>query len=165
MLIRATAPGGHIVAVDGSSGMLESAKRRATRICPAEVNIEFLRADFSTAVGVEKLCTAIGASDPQALLFTLGLSCLPNWRSFFSEVMGAAPDGARLCIMDVYSEKLTFGARLLNWIGAGDCRRPVWKELERQAYVFERQEFRPFKVLDVSVVVAGGTKLAGKALR
>ncbi len=36
--------------------------------------------------------------------------------------------------------------------------RPVWCELERRAPSFTREELRPFRFLDVSVLVSSGTK-------
>ena len=98
-----------------------------------------------------------------AYLFTLGLTCLPGWRAFFRAVYDAAPPGARFAIMDGYAERLTLGARFLNWIGAADVRRPVWDELEKRSTDFRKTTRRPLRVfdtdvLDASVVVASGRK-------
>ncbi|EMP56615.1 Ubiquinone/menaquinone biosynthesis methyltransferase [Marinobacter santoriniensis NKSG1] len=148
---------GKVLAVDGSSGMLEQAKARAEQY-PASRRFEFLRADFSEVDGLNSLKEAIDKEAPRHVFFSLGLTCLANWREFCSLMFDAAPSGTRFSIMDVYSERLTLGARFINWIGAADCRRPVWKVLEERCESFAWEQFRPFKVLDVSVVVASGSK-------
>ncbi|MGC3873454.1 hypothetical protein ACPF7Z_09305 [Halomonas sp. GXIMD04776] len=157
LLMPAMGTGGRIFAIDGSSGMLEKAQRRADRLELMESQIGFLKTDLSSGTGVAALCTAVEQRRPSHLLFTLGLTCLPNWCEFTDAVIQASPQGARLSIMDVYSEKSTQGARFINWIGAADCRRPIWQPLERQCESFVWREFRPFKILDVSVIVASGT--------
>lgn len=149
---------GYITAVDGSKGMLDQATKRSRKIGLGESSIQFLQADLSSSEGIEKICASIKKNRPKSIMFSLGLTCLPNWHEFTSRVFDAAVPGTRLAIMDVYSEKLSFGARFINWIGAADCRRPVWQALQEKSQSFTWQEFRPFKVLDVSVIVASGTK-------
>lgn len=154
---------GMIVGVDGSGGMLNRARARGERLGLADTQLSLVRADLASREGIDRLRAGIRDAQPGHLLFTLGLTCLENWRGFFDEVIDVAPDGARVSIMDVYSRQLTFGARFINWIGAADCRRPVWEALAHRAESFAWHEFRPFKVLDVSVFVAGGAKAAGTA--
>ena len=66
--------------------------------------------------------------------------------------------GSRFSIMDVYSNCQTFGMRFINWIGAGYCTWPVWRELERLTPSFAQEKLRPFRFLDISVLVSSGTK-------
>lgn len=148
---------GVVLAVDGSEGMLEQAKVRAER-CAVSTGFEFLQADFSQPGGLKKLEDAIKKKEPRHVFFSLGLTCLENWRELCSLVFDASSSGTRFSIMDVYSDNLSLGARFINWIGAADCRRPVWRVLEERCESFALQEFRPFKLLDVSVVVATGNK-------
>ena len=148
---------GAVLAVDGSIGMLEQAKARADRD-RASRRFTFLRADFSDVDGLNTLKEAIHNEAPRHVFFSLGLTCLVNWREVCSLVFDASPSGTRFSIMDVHSERLTLGARFINWIGAADCRRPVWKVVEERCDSFAWEEFRPFKVLDVSVFVASGSK-------
>lgn len=148
---------GSVVAVDGSEGMLKKAKARADR-CAFSTRFEFLQADFSKPGGLARIEEAITKKASRNVFFSLGLTCLANWREFCSVVFDACPSGTTFSIMDVYSDRLTLGARFINWIGAADCRRPVWRVLEQRSEQFAWQEFRPFKVLDVSVVVASGRK-------
>lgn len=148
---------GAVLAVDGSEGMLQKAKDRSKRISDND-RIEFLQADFSKHAGLEALRNAVDRMRPRHVLFSLGLTCLENWREFCSLVFNACPSGTQFSIMDVYSNRLTPGARFINWIGAADCRRPVWQVLEERGESFVWQAFRPFKILDVSVFVASARK-------
>lgn len=156
-LIDAVGEEGIVLAMDGSKKMLERAKVRAETL-GMDTNIHFLQADFSHPVGIAAVKEAIAKKRPGHIIFSLGLTCLENWREFLSAVFEASPPGTRFAIMDIYQERLTLGARILSWIGAADCRRPVWEVLEEKSVSFEWQEFRPFKVLDVSVIVASGEK-------
>ena len=156
-LVRRVEREGAVLAIDGSKEMLEQARSRATKN-DIDKNVEFLQADFSRTDGIGLVEHAITEKQPRHVFFSLGLTCLENWREFCSRIFDASPSGTRFSIMDVYSNRLTLGARFINWIGAADCRRTVWKVLEDQCESFAWQEFRPFKILDVSVIVASGTK-------
>lgn len=149
---------GHITAVDGSEGMLSHARQQSRKLGIKESNISFLQLDLSAPNGIEELCASIREHQPDSILFSLGLTCLSNWSEFTSKVFDAAAPGTTLAIMDVYSKKLSTGARFINWIGSADCQRPVWKELEGKCQSFSWEEFRPFKPFDVSVIVASGIK-------
>ncbi|MAR89835.1 MAG: hypothetical protein CML06_02990 [Pseudomonadales bacterium] len=149
---------GCILAVDGSEGMLKEAKARSGKLEIDDNCIVFLEADLSRNSGIEKIVSQIHEKQPHQVLFSLGLTCLENWQDFTSEIISAVQPGTRLAIMDVYSKRLTLGARFINWIGAADCPRTVWSALEKNCHSFQWFEFRPFKVLDVSVFVASGTK-------
>lgn len=157
LLARLVGEKGAVLAVDGSEGMLEKAKARA-ETCEPGTEFTFLQADFSEADGLDKLEGAVKKETPRHVFFSLGLTCLENWRELCSRVIDASPSGAYFSIMDVYSDRLTLGARVINWVGAADCRRPVWKVLEERCKSFTWQEFCPFKVIDVSVFVASGRK-------
>ena len=154
LLHERVSPAGHVVGVDGSSAMLSKAVRATEHLD----SVELVRSDFSDAGCRLALQERIRADGPAAFLFTLGLTCLRDWSEFFASVFHAADPGARFSIMDVYSNRHTFGARFVNWIGAGDCTRPVWRELERLSPSFVQEKVRPFRFLDVSVLISSGTK-------
>ncbi|SJK83876.1 class I SAM-dependent methyltransferase [Halomonas elongata] len=149
---------GRILAVDGSEGMLKEAKARSRALEINENCIDFFEADLSRNGGIEKVVSCIHEKKPRHVLFSLGLTCLENWHNFTSEILSAVQSGTRLAIMDAYSKRLTLGSRFISWIGAADCQRTVWRALEENCDSFQWFEFRPFKVLDVSVFVASGTK-------
>lgn len=157
LLAKQVGKEGSVLAVDGSERMLQHAKARAER-CAVSTCFKFLQADFSKVGGLKTLEDAIHKEAPRHVFFSLGLTCLENWREFCSLVFDASPSGTCFSIMDVFSARLSLGARFINWVGAADCRRPVWKVLEERCESFAWKEFRPFKVIGVSVIVASGRK-------
>ncbi len=159
LLHERVSPAGRVVGLDGSSAMLAKAKRSTQHLN----SVELVQSDFSDDQCRLALQERIRADRPAAFLFTLGLTCLPEWSAFFASVFHAADSGARFSIMDVYSNRRTFGARFINWIGAADCTRSVWRELERLTPSFAQEEHRPFRFFDVSVLVSWGTKRGAAA--
>ena len=149
---------GIIVGIDGSRAMLDKARMVADRLKSTRVRFELVEADFTSNEGVAAVVQKIELEKPSCLVFVLGLTCLPNWREFFAAIYDAAPRGSRFGIMDVYSSKPTLGSRFINWIGAADCARPVWQPLAELGSSFERKECRPFRLLDVSLILAWGNK-------
>ncbi len=143
-----------MVGVDGSSAMLRQAEKTARDLD----SVELVRSNFSDPGCRLSLQERIRKDRPAAFLFTLGLICLEDWPGFFTTVFDAAGPGARFSIMDVYSDRRTLGARFMNLIGAADCTRPVWRELERRAPAFAQEQFKPFRVLGLSVLVSRGAK-------
>ena len=146
---------GQIIGADGSTEMLDQARRKAQTVT---TQVQLVQADFSTKAGITEITGKARETGATKFLFTLGLTCLPDWRSFFNAVFDAAPQESRFAIMDCYSDHLTLGTRFLNWIGSGDCRHPVWEELERRGTDFNKEMYRPYVLLDSSVVVASGSK-------
>lgn len=138
--------------------MLGRARISAPKVCHSGVDLELVQADLANAKGWKTLASTVERTRPQRFLFTLGLTCISDWRELFSAVFEAASPGSTFAIMDVFSERLTLGARFINWVGAADCTMPVWQELERRAEAFEMRRYRPFRFLDVSVIVAWGRK-------
>jgi len=159
LLLERLGPEGRIIGVDGSHQMLDEARNKIKEA--DEERVEFLQADFTTTSGRQRTVSVIQRHEGSRFLFTLGLTCLANWRPFFDVVFNAAPAGSRFSIMDVYNERLSPGARLMNWIAHSETRRPVWKGLEERCVdvQFERKPFRLLgRLLDVSVVTASGRK-------
>jgi SAM-dependent methyltransferase len=159
LLLERLGPEGRIVGVDGSQQMLYEARNKIEET--EEERVEFLQADFTTTSGRQRTVSAIRQLDACRFLFTLGLTCLPNWRQFFDSIFDAAPAGSRFSIMDVYNENLSLGARLMNWVAYSETRRPVWKGLEDRGadFQFDRKPFRLLgRLLAVSVVTASGRK-------
>jgi demethylmenaquinone methyltransferase/2-methoxy-6-polyprenyl-1,4-benzoquinol methylase len=159
LLFETLGPEGKIIGIDGSRKMLSEARNNIEE--PEEKRVELMQSDFTTTSGIQRTVSAIRQRDARRFLFTLGLTCLPNWRQFFDAIFDAAPAGSRFAIMDVYNENLSLGARLMNWVAYSETRRPVWKGLEDRGadFQFDRKPFRLFgRLLDVSVVTASGRK-------
>lgn len=148
---------GAILALDGSGKMLAKAQARAARDATG-AQFTCVQADLTDPVGLESAARAIAEHRCHHILFSLGLTCLPNWREVSSRLFDAAPSGVRVVIMDAYSARLRPGARFINWIGAADIRRPAWQGLEDRAVDFAFEDSRPFGVIDVSLYVASGSK-------
>lgn len=158
LLLKKLGPEGKVIGVDGSRKMLREAGNKIEGI---EERVELLQSDFTTTSGIQNTVNAIRRLDAHKFLFTLGLTCLPNWRQFFDAIFDAAPTGSRFSIMDVYNESLSLGARLMNWVAYSETRRPVWTGLEDRGadFQFDRKPFRLLgSLLDVSVVTASGRK-------
>lgn len=147
---------GKIVGLDGSAGMLAKARQVAAGHGLREGQFEFIRADFSAPSGVEKVVQKVQEYRPRKFLFTLGLTCLQNWDSFFDRVFQSAPLGSVFSIVDVYSRELTPGARLINWIGRADCTRLVWRALPSRTMDYQQVEYRLYRLLDVAVILSWG---------
>ena len=154
LLHQRVSPGGRVVGVDGSSAMLRKAEKAAQGLD----SVELVKSDFSDAECRLRLQERIRLDRPAAFLFTLGLICLRDWAEFFTAVFDAAAPGSHFSIMDVYSDRPTLSARFLNSIGAADCTRPVWRELERRTPSFAQEQFEPYRFLDLSVLVSWGEK-------
>lgn len=149
---------GKIVGVDGSDAMLERSRSEAEKYVPSAIETTFEQIDLSQPQGVAALAATVSRHAPQAIVFTLGLTCVANWRDVVDAVWEAAAPQTRIGTLDVYSERLTLGARLINRIGAADCTRPVHEALLERAPDATQREHRPFKVIDVSVIVTAATK-------
>ena len=148
---------GSIVGVDGSAKMLGKARELSEKL-NFEKQVKLIQADFTSDADITDLKELIENLKPRKFLFTLGLTCIPNYSEFFCEIHTSAPVGSRFVIMDVYNDSYPLGAKFINWIGAADCTRPVWTELERHSKNFIKETLLPFKILGVSVVIASGEK-------
>lgn len=151
---------GHVRAVDGSEAMLTRARRRAERLGPPHA-ASFERLDLDTAEGTDALAREVEAARPGHLLFTLGLSCLERWERLLTRLISAAPPGARLVILDGYNSRLSIDARMTNWIGAADVRRPVWQPLANQCEDFRCTTYRMLPGMSTRVFVASATRPVG----
>ncbi len=114
--------------------------------------VETLAVDLSIEAGIERLASQIAHTRATKYLCTLGLTCLPNWRETFSAVFEAAPSGSIFSIMDVYGKPLV---RYLS-----DSSRPVWEELERRSYNYNKRDVVTYRPLGraYTVFAAWGTK-------
>jgi hypothetical protein len=149
---------GHIVGLDGSSAMLRRAQDRARRLSTELMKFSFVRADFDKPDGVTDVVRRIESSRPTCLLFSLGLTCLLNWRKFFLNTFGAAAANTRIAILDVNGQGTHSGTAMLNWTAGADITQPVWSELQSHASSYRRHVFQPFKLIDAIVFVAYGEK-------
>jgi ubiquinone/menaquinone biosynthesis C-methylase UbiE len=152
---------GTIVGLDGSAAMLERAGRRSQELAAPGLQFRFNQANFGTDKGLAEVTRLIRDQQPACLFYSLGLTCLSNWEAFFDATYEAAAAGARFAILDVHSPRPGIGKAVIDWIGAADTARPVWRVLEAKAFSFRKVAFRPFRLVDVEVFAASGTKPPG----
>ncbi len=98
----ALGPGGRLVALDYSEGMLGAARRRAET--EGWLNIEFLRTDAAHA--------ELAAESLDGALCTLALSAIPDHQRAIAKLRAALRPGARFVVLD--ANPLEGPARLLN---------------------------------------------------
>lgn len=152
---------GGIFAVDGSAGMLKHARKRCRNVGFSERRSQLFQADFCQPCDVAMLCKKLREYEPDRLFISMGLNCLPAWEPFCASVLGALMPGAKVAMFDLYAKKRSVKAALLNGVGAGDCRRAVWKVVERCTENFELCWLPPRRLLGVSLFAAAGTIPAG----
>lgn len=149
--------GGRIVGIDGSAGMLRKAEDRIRRTSVGPTAITLVQQDF-LQLEDDFLRSLVQGGTPPKVLITLGLSILPQWRTFFECLYTAMPTGTRFCIMDVYKNPPRISGTVINWIGSSDCTRRVWGPLEEAAANYHQEAHHPFRLLNLEVVLAAGRK-------
>lgn len=148
---------GEIIGVDGSAGMLQRAEQRVKKKNWDTKRIQLLEQDLRY-IDEDFFSTTLPESHTSKVLITLGLSAISNWADVFDRLYLAAAAGTRFSIMDIYCEKPTLSAKVINYIGSSDCARKVWEPLEAKSLDYQEEWYCPFRVLKVSVIVASGVK-------
>ncbi|MET1036229.1 MAG: methyltransferase domain-containing protein [Arthrobacter sp.] len=102
-LLGRLGPGGAVVGIDRSAGMLRRAERRAA--AQGWDNIVLVQADLET-VGPDRIAALLdsagaGSGAARAGLATYSLSVMPGWRRAWEHLAGGLGEGARLCVVDM----------------------------------------------------------------
>lgn len=148
-LAAAVGAHGRVLALDASTKMLEQAEVRlrdagfADRVTLVHGDARRLR---------EVLQPELADSSVDALLITLFLSVVPDWRAVFDQAFGLLTPGGRCVVLDAYSPKPSLRLRWLNWRYAADMTRPTHEPLREAASDFYTEELPPMLYL------ASGTK-------
>ncbi len=150
-------PGGALVGVDFSSGMLGKATKRAQK--HGWDHAVLLQGDART-VSPTDLAAAGGPEAVDRLHVFLGMTAFPDWRDAFTNLWALLKPGGRCVIVDVHTEKLSFQGRLVNWTAKADITRPFWEPLEAVAENYERREIPSKPAHGGSMYLATGTKPA-----
>ncbi len=149
---------GHIIAVDGSAGMLEQAQTRIQKNGWSEAQFTLLQQDISR-ITPDFLDDSLPAKRPVKALITLALTVFPEYEMVFNQLYATLPSGTRLALMEVYVEHGRRGAGLLNWIGQADVSRRVWQPMKALVADYEEEWYSPhFVYIQGSIVVASGVK-------
>lgn len=134
-------PGGRVVGIDGSAGMLARAKARVEAAGLSHVTL--LQSDVH-AVDEALVAGVAGATPPGAssggsaragqvdrLHIFLGLSAFPRWEDAFDNLWARLAPGGRCVIVDVHADPLGLQGRMVNLVARADIRRETWGALQR----------------------------------
>lgn len=142
---------GRVVGADLSKGMLRKAAGRVAK--HGWTQVDTLQADVQALdVGM------IPGGPVDRLHVFLGMSTFPDPDAAFERLWACLKPGGRAVVVDVFSEKLTFQGRMVNWIARADIRRRSWEPLEKRAQGFERRDLPSLKKHGGTLFLATGTK-------
>ena len=134
-LAPAVDPGGLVIGIDFSAGMLARAATRARRRARAPIVVQ---RNNVHALDMRRLAAAAGREVTlDRLHIFLGLSTFPAWEAAFERLWALLAPGGRCVIVDVYADHLGIQGRLVNLVAQADLRRETWRPLERCANNYE----------------------------
>lgn len=134
LLLEAVGSRGHIVGVDRSSQMLDTARRRLPRTAAHRVDLVCADAtSMSTQAGVRDRL----GEGPDAILFTYSLSLMHPWQQTWTAATSLARRGTRIVVVDM---RLPTGraawlgplARLACRAGGADITAHPWTALAQE---------------------------------
>ena len=142
-------PGGLLIGLDYSSGMLAKARRKVQR--GEWENVRLIQADART-LSAELLEEQAGVKRLDKVLCTLGLTVVPDWQAVFERSWALLRPGGRYAIMDWWLERRNLFARFLEFISHGEVGRRCWVPLEEKSENYSYSTF-----IRSMVFVAAGT--------
>ncbi|HEY0133118.1 MAG TPA: class I SAM-dependent methyltransferase [Nannocystis sp.] len=154
-LAAAVGPGGRIIGVDLSEGMLRVAEARARRGGHRQIALRQRDVHLLDAID---LAPAGRDFQLDRLHIFLGLTAFPRWEAAFERLWGLLAPGGRCVIVDVHAAQLGLQGRLVNLIARADLRREVWRPLERRADNYEYAELTRVHAHGGQIFVASGDK-------
>ena len=151
-------PDGLLIGVDGSAGMLDKARRRMARLGLDASRIRLFARDLRN-VQPGFLEGVLPEGKTPKVLITLALTVFEDYETVFANLYDAMPPGTRFALMEVYAEKGTRGAWLLDFVGQADVSRRVWEPLKTMLSAYQ-EEWLPtrFRFIQGSLVGASGVK-------
>ena len=157
-LVEAVGPGGHVVGIDASAGML---KRATARVKAAGwPNVTLARGD-AHAFDVSHLRHTSGAEDADGVVACLALTVLDDLEAAFARTFDDLKPGGRYVILDVHNPAPTLRDRVAEWVAQADIRREVWRLLEAATPDFEMRDLDADRVrIGGRLFLASGTKPA-----
>ena len=149
---------GRVFALDLSEGMLAKARARADAagwswVETHAVNVTELDGGQAADLGFPG-----GGFD--AVVCTLGLSVVPDWKRVLAASFGLLRPGGQYLVMDVLSERWNPIKPMVEWLARADITRDVSGELEGLSEGFAREAFT-----DASPWTFGGTLFAAHGRR
>lgn len=144
-------PGGAVLGVDRSQGMLAKARARAAR--HGWSHVRFVEADASALDAA-----ALGVAQVDRLHVFLGMTAFHDADATFERLWSLLAPGGRAVIVDVYAERLGMQGRMVNLVAQADLTRRSWEPLERRAEGFTRRDLPSLPDHGGTLYLATGTK-------
>jgi ubiquinone/menaquinone biosynthesis C-methylase UbiE len=148
-------PGGVVIGVDASAGMLSRARARVER--NGWKHVHTLQGDVRELASTTITPAHPGGSVDRALIF-LGLSAFPDWEASFERVWSLVRPGGRCVVVDVHAAAPGFQGRMVNLVARAEIQRRTWEPLERVAQGFERRSLPGRPEFGGDLFLATGTK-------
>lgn len=126
VLVAAIGDEGHIVGIDGSSGMLARANERIER--NGWSNVSTLCSDVA-AVDAETLRPHVPRVD--LLVCTLGFTAFPDWESRWADALSWVRPGGKVAILDVAARTRTWHTTSVEMVARADLSRRVDEAVTR----------------------------------
>lgn len=127
-LVPAVLPGGRVIGLDASTGMLGRARARVDQLGHTHVTLQHADVHSLDAGVLRGLGIASGQVD--RLHVFLGLSAFPRWEEAFATTWALLAPGGRCVVVDVHADPLDFQGRMVNLVARADIRRRTWTALE-----------------------------------
>lgn len=122
-LAQGVGPGGRVVGVDLSAGMLRQAGRRMTQL--GAHNIVLAQQDAALLN-----MAPLGVPVFHRLHVFLGMSVFLDPQATLANLWNALAPGGRCVLVDVHAEKLGVQGRMVNLLARADITRRFWEPLE-----------------------------------
>lgn len=148
-------PGGVVLGVDFSKGMLDKAQAKLDRTRWTHVHI--IQSDVHALSGA-RLEQTIARPQVDRLHVFLGLTAFPRWEQAFDNLWSLLAPGGRCVIVDVHAERPSFQGRMVNLVARADIRRKVWEPLERVAEGYEKRDLPSSREHGGQLFLASGRK-------
>lgn len=153
LLVDAVGPGGRVLGVDASPGMLAKAQRRAQR--HGWHNVELVQVGAASEPS-QRTAAKLGSIDRVQCF--LALSVIPEWERVLNEWLDALAPGGRLVIADVYNPAPGPYARLVELTARAQITRRSWELLEARCSHFELSWQKSSWVLGGQFFIARGDR-------
>ncbi|HKU39475.1 MAG TPA: methyltransferase domain-containing protein [Polyangiales bacterium] len=152
VITKQLGPGGLLLGVDASAGMLRRARARSVaNVCCVEGN--------AATLTLEQLASAAGRKVvPTRLHVFLGMSVFDDMQATFDNLWRLLAPGGSCVLVDVYTERLGVQGWLVNQIARADIRRKFWQPLEAVAQNFSRRDLPYERQHGGQIMLACGRK-------
>ncbi len=121
-------PGGRVLGVDLSPGMLRQAQKRVDSQGWTGVSLGQVDASRLTLMELEEIAGA--PIRPDRLQVFLGMSVFPDPVAIFTHLWSLLAPGGVCVVVDVHADPLGFQGKMVNWLAQADITRRFWEPVE-----------------------------------